>query len=166
MKKILTITTISLLLSLFSIAHAQDRSSGCGPGWYVASEQSLVSSALRAVTNGILWPTTTGGMTMGTSNCSKHKLVKTEKESLHFATHNYFELKRETALGQGEFLSTFATTLGCAGNHQELFSVEMQRNFGKLFPSDRTEVSPEDLLLQTYITILSNRELTQSCSLG
>ena len=70
---------ISLAI-LFSInAMAKDGSSGCGPGWYLLKKNSILSSSLRVTTNGIFFPTTTLGMTIGTSNCSKHKHFHTEK---------------------------------------------------------------------------------------
>src|SRR4051794_31289808 len=102
----------ALLASFVSIqAFAMDGSSGCGPGWYLLKDTSIVSSALRATTNGILFPVYTFGMTFGTSNCTQHKLVLKEKESLYFATHNHFELKGNIAKGDGEYLSAFATTM-------------------------------------------------------
>ena len=88
-----TLILFILATVISGTAYGADGSSGCGPGWYILKDNSLVSSALRATTNGILVPVVTLGMTFGTSNCSKHKIVKKEKESLHFVTMNYFELK-------------------------------------------------------------------------
>ena len=88
--KLKTITKAALALALLSAtsAFAADGSSGCGPGWYIFKENSMVSSALRATTNGWSSPVVTIGMTFGTSNCAQHKLVMNDKRGLHFVTHN------------------------------------------------------------------------------
>lgn len=156
---------ISLFAVLFTFAvQARDGSSGCGPGWYVMQDNSLVSSALRATTNGFLFPTVTIGMTLGTSNCTRHKLVLKEKEAIHFATHNAYELMREAAQGQGEFLAAFYTTLGCVDSQNTHFSQLMKTHFQDLFKD--LKVQPEDIVLETYKVILNDQALTLSCSLG
>lgn len=160
MKKVLLI--ISLLFS-FTVM-AKDGSSGCGPGWYIFKKNSLVSSALRFTTNAALVPLVTLGMTLGTSNCSQHKLVKTEKESLKFATENYYEIAADAARGEEQFLDSFASTIGCKKDSQKVFNQKMQKNLGKYFQPSK--VNPEELLKQTYIFILQDKELVQSCSLG
>jgi hypothetical protein len=158
MKKIIFVLILSLISS---ISFAKDGSSGCGPGWYVFNDNSLISSALRATTNGILAITVTIGMTMGTSGCSKHSIVKNEKRNLKFATENYFEIAAEATRGQGQFLSSFGEMLGCKGINNAQFKNEMQKSFNKIFPS--LDVNPENLLKETYILILNNESLRNSC---
>lgn len=155
---------ILALILVTSGARAADGSSGCGPGWYILKDNSLVSSALRAITNGILWPVTTIGMTVGTSNCTQHKLVLKEKESLYFATQNHFELKSDIAKGQGEYLSAFAATIGCPASTQGRFNQMMRANFSSTYPDGR--INPENVLVETYKTILKDQVLTNKCSLG
>jgi hypothetical protein len=142
-------------------ANAADGSSGCGPGWYIVKDNSLVSSALRAITNSILFPVSTIGMTFGTSNCSQHKLVQKEKESLHFMTHNYYEIKAETARGEGAYLQAYAHTIGCSAKGQTRFNSQMKNRYREVFANPK--VSPEDALTQTYVTILSDSELAREC---
>lgn len=158
----LLLPLIALVFSFSAIA--RDGSSGCGPGWYVMKDNSLVSSALRATTNGFLFPTVTVGMTIGTSNCTRHKLVLKEKEAIHFATHNSFELIREAAMGEGEFLSAYYATLGCVDTNKAHFSKLMQTHFQDLFRD--LKIQPEDFVLETYKVILNDEALTISCSLG
>ncbi|MES2768182.1 MAG: DUF3015 family protein [Bdellovibrionota bacterium] len=164
MKKILA--TLAMGICLFgSQGFAADQSSGCGPGWYLFKDTSLVSSAFRATTNGILFPVTTIGMTVGTSNCSQHKLVKKEMETLHFATMNYYELKGEVAKGNGAYLSAFAETMGCNSKSQALLNSELKNNYKNLFPQGKA--NPEGTLLEVYKTIFRNQSLTSQClSLG
>lgn len=144
-------------------AYAADGSSGCGPGWYLFKENSLVSSSFRTTTNGFLMPVVTFGMTFGTSNCSQHKLVKTEKESLYFVTMNYFELKSEMAKGQGEYLSALANTLGCNKKAQARLNSQLKNNFKNIFTD--SSVKPENTLSEVYRTIFRDEQLTQQCSL-
>lgn len=107
---------------------AADSSSGCGAGWYVFKENSLISSALRASTNATFFSTV--GMTFGTSNCAKHKIVQKEKEAIHFAEANYDTLMIEMGQGQGEFMAALSALVGCEG---ENFGTAAQSNYTKLF---------------------------------
>ena len=158
MKFILTLIVALCSFNLF----AADGSSGCGPGWYILKENSILSSSLRVTTNGLLFPTTTIGMTIGSSNCSRHKLVLTEKESLHYAVNNFYELKSEIAQGNGEFLSAFADTIGCKQETQKLFNQELKKKYKTIFNSNKAEES----LKEVYKIILENQDLTYSCSLS
>jgi len=162
MKFTLTGFVLSLLFTFN--AYGADGSSGCGPGWYVFKDNSLVSSSLRTTTNGFLFPVVTFGMTFGTSNCTKHKIVQTEKQSLYFATNNYYELQGDVARGTGEHLSAFATTIGCPVKAQARFNEQMRSNYRKLFVRD--QAAPEALLIEVYNTILRDQTLTNQCSLG
>ena len=162
MKSVFIGLALGLLLSFN--AFAEDGSSGCGPGWYILKDNSLVSSSLRATTNGMLFPAVSFGMTFGTSNCTKHKIVKTEKQSLYFATNNYYELQGDIARGQGEHLSAFATTIGCPAQVQTRFNQHVRKNYSAIFTPGQT--SPEALLLEVYKTILRDQTLTNQCSLG
>lgn len=162
MKFALTGFLMGLFLSFNALA--ADGSSGCGPGWYVFKDNSLVSSSLRATTNGILIPVVTIGMTFGTSNCTQHKIVQTEKQSLYFATNNYYELQGDVARGRGEHLEAFATTIGCPAKAQARFNEHVRKNYQTMFAPNQT--SPEVLLKEVYKTILSDKTLTNQCSLG
>lgn len=157
--------TLALLGGVFSFStYAADSSSGCGPGWYLLKDNSLVSSALRATTNSVLFPVTTIGMTIGTSNCTQHKLVLKEQESLHFATMNHYELKNEIAKGQGEYVSAFADTMGCPASAQKQLNNSLKSNFKNIYRG--SEVNPSSVLLEVYKVILSDKELTRQCSLS
>lgn len=162
MKKIIAALVLIQLVSLKLFA--ADGSSGCGPGWYLMKENSLVSSALRVTTNGILFPVVTIGMTVGTSNCTQHKLVLKEKESLYFATMNYFELKSEIAKGQGTYLSAFGTTMGCSEKSISHLGTQLKSNYKNIY--SEKQIQPENVLLEVYKTILQDKQLVEQCSLG
>lgn len=154
---------LGLFLFSASSIMAADGSSGCGPGWFIAKDNSLLSSALRATTNGLLFPLVSFGMTSGTSNCTKHSIVKTEEKSLYFVTQNLYEIKTEAAKGNGEFLQALGSTIGCKAGHLEYFSEKMQSNFEVIFKAQATN---EEVLLETYKVILTDPTLVQSCSLS
>ncbi len=157
MKKIL----IGLCFLFNGFLLASDGSSGCGPGWFILKKNSLVSSSLRSTTNGILMPTTTIGMTLGTSNCSKHSIVKNEIKSLHFVTQNYHELKSEIAKGEGEFIDTFASTVGCSEASGALLKSELRGNYKNIFKTSKS--SAEEVLGNIYKTIFTKGDLTALC---
>ena len=164
MKKFILFGVLATFLCLPSIGQAMDGSSGCGPGWYVLKDDSLVSSVLRALTNDILFPVSTIGMTFGTSNCTQHKIVLKEQESLHFATMNYHEIKAESARGGGVYLSAFSDTIGCGKAHRADFSRKVQSHFDQVFPGGNQQ--PAQMLEEVYKVILLDPTLVQSCSLG
>lgn len=154
------IFVLGLLLISFQTL-AKDGSSGCGPGWYVAKDNSLLSSALRATTNGFLLPTSTLGMTFGTSNCTKHKIVKREKESLKFITENYFEVAMDLSKGHGEYLTAYGELMGCGKSELNDFSIGMKKQFKKVYPD--MAVNPERVVKQTYIYMLNSKQLRKAC---
>jgi hypothetical protein len=155
---------ILAIISVFTLStYAADGSSGCGPGWYVAKDNSLLSSALRLTTNGVLFPFVTLGMTFGTSNCSKHKIVKTEQRSLHYVTQNFYELKGDMAKGNGDFIAAYGKVIGCQSQDLDYFTDKMKGKFKEVFKKNN---SNEEVLIQTYKVILSDEKLLQSCSLS
>ena len=152
-------------LALFTAtqnARAADSSSGCGPGWYIFKDVSLVSSSLRGTTNGILFPVTTIGMTFGTSNCSAHKIVDNQGESIKFATLAYHDLVVQMAQGKGEHLAAFANTLGCPWQTQLEFNRTLQASFQRIVPTDA--VAPETIVEQVRVELQTQPLLAQACS--
>ena len=155
---------ILLIVTLVSFSTmAKDKSSGCGPGWYIMKKNSILSSALRITTNAVLFPSVTLGMTFGTSNCSKHSIVKTEKKSLHFVVQNFYELKGDTAKGGGDFIAAYGKTIGCKSQDLDYFSKKLQNDYKHVF---KKSIKSEDVLLETYKVILADPILVKSCSLS
>ena len=154
------ILLVTLILSYQT--QAADGSSGCGPGWFLFKNNSLISSALRATTNTVLFPATSLGMTFGTSNCTRHGIVNKEKETLHFVTHNYFEIKAQAAMGKGSHLVALAQTMGCTGFASQELGQSLKKSYGQIFPS-ATAVHPEESLVQIFKTILNQPQLARQC---
>lgn len=162
MRHFLVITVFALIFS--TQANAGDGSSGCGPGWFVLKRNSLVSSAIRGTTNNFLAPVVTSGMTTGSSGCTKHSIVKTEKKAIHYVVNNFYELESEIAKGNGVYLSGLAETIGCDSKSQEVFNNELKNKFNQMFSG--SEKNAESVLLEVYKSILTNKELAYSCSLS
>ena len=166
--KIILSLVLSALMAPLS-AFAADGSSGCGPGWYAFKDNSLVSSALRSTTNGILFPVVTIGMTVGSSNCTQHKIVKNEKRSLHFVTMNYYELKSDMAKGDGQYINALASTLGCNASASAEMSQKLQGQFSKIYDQDAVGYgapNAERTLLNVYKAVMQDSSLAQQCGLN
>lgn len=159
----LLVMLLSGLLMPTAPAAAADGSSGCGPGWYILKDNSLVSSAFRATTNGLLFPVYTIGMTVGTSNCTKHSIVLNEKKSLHLITMSFFEIRADIARGEGPHLRSLSTTLGCSEQATQPLGRALKDNYPALYAG--SDADPEVTLTEVYKTIFSDSNLTQQCSL-
>lgn len=138
MKKIFGFTVLLFTMSV----HAEDKSSGCGLGWKVAPQNSLISSYTRSLTN--ITTTSTLAMTSGTSGCDKHSVVDRSKMEIHYAEANYHELMVEGSRGQGEHLKGFAMVMGCEGNQIPAFMESTQRHYDSIFTP--TGSDPSDLV--------------------
>lgn len=136
----LRIFTVCCLLTVGFSAIAADSSSGCGAGWYVFKENSLVSSSLRASTNATFL--NTFGMTSGTSNCAQHSIVKADMRGIHYTEANFHNLIIEMASGKGEFLDGLAEVVGCTDKG---FNSSVKSNFVNIYSSD--DISASDLFL-------------------
>lgn len=133
---------ISAILFLGFVAQAEDKSSGCGLGWQVAPRTSLISSYTRSFTNALT--SATSGMTSGTSGCDKHSIVEKDKSEIHYAEVNFHSLMLEMAQGQGDYVSSLATVMGCADKDVSAFNKMAQKNYKQIFPQEGT--TPDQLI--------------------
>lgn len=128
-----------------------DKSDGCGLGWQVMDNKSIVATIVRGTTNVSVPPTF--GMSTGTIDCEQHSLVKNEKKSIYYTESNFENLLAEMSEGKGEYLNGFANVLGC--KDQKAFSQMSQRNYGKIVP--QSDVTPSQLLQNVKNQIASTR---------
>jgi hypothetical protein len=159
MKKI-KLLTLTLSLGFACLSFGADGSSGCGPGWFILKDNSLLSSALRFTTNTLFAPVTTIGMTFGTSNCTRHKIVLHEKETLYFVEQNFYELKNQVARGTGSHVIALAQTMGCQSDTQ--LGNHLQKSYSEIFPM-QNQPNPSGSLTEIFKAILKNPELAQKC---
>ncbi len=156
LKKIITLISFTLIISN---VQAADSSSGCGLGWAVFKDNSLISSALRATTNGIFLNTV--AMTFGTSGCARHSIVMNDKKTLHFTEANHNELKVEVAQGSGEHLSGLSHLMGCSS---DAFSATLQKNYSQVFTKEN--ISPRELVNNIQAQVVSDETLARSCGIA
>ena len=155
-KTILSTMTIAILSLPLAIS-AADSSSGCGLGWMLLKENSLVSSSFRATTNAMF--SSTIGMTLGTSGCAKHKIVKLDKKEIHYAEVNFDHLLRDFSMGKGQFAKNFAAVLGCDQGMQKEFSKHMQLKL------DYENIhQPQELLERVHAELERNPKLKGRCN--
>ena len=155
MKKII----IALVTLASSAAFSADSSSGCGMGYEIAPNQSLVSSSTRSLVNATF--SNSIAMTLGTSGCAKHSIVNNEAKGIHFAEANMNVLAVEMARGNGEFLTSFAASLGC--QDVNAFGSMVQANYESVLPSANT--SGVELFNNVKAQIKNNASLSSTCSL-
>ncbi len=146
------------LISVTSV-FAADSSSGCGMGWEVAPKQTLVSSSTRYLVNATF--SSTIAMTLGTSGCAKHSIVKNDAKGIHYAEANMNALAIEMARGNGEFVAGFASVFGC--QNSRAFGSMVQSKYETILPSEKT--SGVELYNNVKAEIKNNATLASSCSL-
>jgi hypothetical protein len=155
MKLIIGLMALVATTSVF----AADSSSGCGMGYEIAPKQSLVSSSTRSLVNATF--SNTIAMTLGTSGCAKHSIVKNDAKGIHFAEANMDQLALEMARGNGEFVASFASVYGC--NNTEAFGSMVQSKYEAVLPASNT--TGVELYNNVKAEIKNNAALSASCSL-
>lgn len=118
----------------------------------------MLSSVGRVLTHAALFPVSTLGMTFGTSNCSKHSIVKRSKESEVFVASNMAMLKNNVSRASGEYLSSYLGSFGCSTASYKSAARLMQQNYGALFTKLAT---PASIVEQTQ-KILNGSQVTAS----
>ncbi len=155
---------MKLIIGLFallsaSMAFAGDSSSGCGMGWQVAKDNSLVSSLTRSVVNATF--SNTIAMTLGTSGCAKHSIVYNEMKGIHFVESNKNELAIDMAKGNGEYVTGLAQVFGC--QNTKAFGSMVQNKYESVLPSEN--ISGVELYNNVKNEIRKDSTLSQTCSL-
>jgi hypothetical protein len=162
MRRLAVSATIAGMMMLgASVAHAQGYGmAGCGLGSLVLKENTIVMQILAGTLNG------TGGqifaITSGTSNCTSGGVIKAQREQAAFAEVNFQDLKRNMATGGGEFLTSFATLLGCEDPAKPALARMTQTRFASILPTDKT--TPMELLSGVKSQIKADPMLAGSCS--
>ena len=138
MKKIVLVAVATLALSTGAFAKGANSQTGCGLGsMIIPSNDSALMLALQATTNGTS-ANQTFGITSGTSNCKKVKLVMNERAA-EFVASNMDQLTREIALGQGESVNTLAELMNV--DNKEAFASTLQANYNSIYTNDKVEMA-------------------------
>ncbi|HLK90556.1 MAG TPA: DUF3015 family protein [Polyangia bacterium] len=160
---VLGIGTVATFLALgAAAAHAQGYgAAGCGLGSMAFGNKPGMIQVLAATTNGT-FASQTFGITSGTSNCGDNGVIKSQREQAAFAEVNFQDLKRNMAAGGGEFLTSFATLLGCEESAKPALASMTQAKYEAILPSEKS--GPMDLLVGVKAQIKSDPSLANSCS--
>ena len=154
-------TIVGMMMLGASVAHAQGYGmAGCGLGSLVFKENNGMQ-ILAAITNG-LFGNQTFAITSGTLGCTSGGVIKAQREQAAFAEVNFQDLKRNMATGGGEFLTSFATLLGCEDPAKPALAKMTQIRFESILPTDKT--TPMELLSGVKAQIKADPMLAGSCS--
>ncbi len=157
----LALTVGAAVLLIAGSAHAQYGMAGCGLGSLVfGNDNGTFKLILAATTNGT-FANQTFAITSGTSNCTSGGVVRAEREQAAFAEVNFQDLKANMAAGGGEFLSSFATLLGCEDSAKPAFAKMSQAKFEAIVPS--TSTTPIQMLVAVKKEIKAS-PLATSCT--
>jgi hypothetical protein len=141
MKKIATLALVAGLMapSLALAKGGNHPMSGCGLGYVLFgnTDNSKVMQVFAGTTNTI-FGNQTFGITSGTSGCTADGAVKFAKEAEVFAEVNLDSLKREMAVGQGDYVTAFAHLLGATDAQTPSMLKLFQTNYAMLFPTATT----------------------------
>ena len=143
MKNVLLCAVLSALAASPAFAASGKANTGCGLGtviWAGSADNSVISQASQATTNGS-FGTQTFGITSGTLECgTPSKLVQNERLN-HFVRANMDNLAKDIAQGRGESLDTFAELLQVPADQRPAFNAKLQQNFDKIFTSSTVELA-------------------------
>lgn len=139
MKRIIAFGILAALMPAVASARGNFPMAGCGLG-YIAfghQENSKVYQILGATVNDIVSPKTSA-ITSGTSGCTEDGAVKLMAQAHVYTAANYDSLRREMAMGQGEYVSTFATLIGATEGNKAEYLKMFQADYAYLFPTAET----------------------------
>jgi len=162
--KALKVGAVSVVL-IASVSYAGTQNdAGCGVGSLVFKENGRVEQVLAATTNawtGQIFSITTGTVGCGDSApaAAAPKRRSSLKQQEGYVAVNFRNLSREMAAGQGEYVSTLASMLGC---ERAAFGKMTKSQYERLFPT--AKVTPSELLASLKSEIAKDSALA-SCSL-
>jgi hypothetical protein len=143
MKKVFicsVIFAVSIAGTAFAAGTARENT-GCGLGtmlWENKADDSSISQALQATTNGT-FGSQTFGISTGTSECKQPtRFVKNEKVN-QFVAHNIDNIAKDIAMGKGESLDTLAELMEVSADKRPAFYSKLQTNFSRIFTSEKVE---------------------------
>ena len=134
MKKLLSGAAFALAFAVPALAFAGPGygSAGCGLGAMIIGPQPGIIQTIAATSNGILG-SQTFGITSGTSNCESMGGERRGELQRDFVAVNMDDLKQEAAAGDGEYLTAFATVLGCEAGAKTTFLTTTQKHHDEIF---------------------------------
>src|ERR1041385_8824908 len=136
MRKLMALGLVATLVPSLALAAGNHPMAGCGLGYLLLSnkDNTKVTQVLGGTTNGT-FGSQTFGISSGTSGCTEDGAVKFARATEVFAEVNLDSLRREMAVGQGEFVNSFASLLGAHEATRPALLKFFQANYQDLFPT-------------------------------
>ena len=107
---------------------------GCGLGSMVVEDNNKWAQVGAAFLNGTGMQTF--GISFGTSNCTEDGVATASREKDAFVEANLADLRRDLAVGQGEYLSSLAGLYGCQGERAAAFGQGLHREQARILSSE------------------------------
>ncbi|NUM89499.1 MAG: DUF3015 family protein [Bdellovibrionales bacterium] len=104
---------------------------GCGLGSMVIEDNGKWAQVGAAFLNGTGFQTF--AISFGTSNCTEDGVAMASRETEAFVEFNLADLRRDLAVGQGEYLSSLSSLYGCSGEKAESFEKALVNDRETLF---------------------------------
>ena len=158
MKKLLVLSLVAAIMPSVGMAAGNHPMGGCGLGYLLLSnkDNEKVTQVLGATTNGT-FGSQTFGISSGTSGCTESGAVKLAKAAEVYAEVNLDSLRREMAMGKGEYVETFASLLGATEATKPAMLQLFQTQYASLFASSST--TSADLMSALSTTLGQHPEL-------
>ncbi len=104
---------LAAIVGLPAISNAADTMDGCGLGWQVTDQETMIATTTRGTTNAFVPPAF--GMTTGTLGCKKLAFAANDKAAVNYVVNNFSNLKQQLAVGQGEYVDGLSEVMNCDG---------------------------------------------------
>jgi hypothetical protein len=155
---VVTLPSMLLGAAKASAAAGNHPMAGCGLGYVLFAHQdnAKVTQIFGGTTNATLG-NQTFGISSGTSGCTEDGAVKFAKEAEVYAEVNLDSLRREMAVGSGDYVDTFASLLGASEKARPELVKFFHKEYASLFPTPDTTSAQLLAVLQSKLA--SRREL-------
>lgn len=131
---------------------------GCGLGALILEDKPGIVQVVAATLNNILIPQTSA-ISTGTLNCvDDAKSASLDQEA--FVEINYASLMRDAAVGEGEYVSTLGTLLGCDASSLPHFTEVTKAQHTQLFATG----TPDSTLVNIKKAAAQDTVLAASCT--
>ena len=166
-KKMMFVVVASIFVSGMAYAGSQN-DAGCGLGSLVFKDNNVPQQILAGTTNNSISPQSSA-ITTGTSGCtaadgnSKGESAQAERKQEVFAIQNWRDLNRQMASGNGEYVSTLSSLMGCSKNAQNAFAHFTQTHYTKII--DGAKANPVTVIKNLRAAVAQDPQMSLSCSL-
>ena len=153
MKKIILSALVGAMYA--GSAMAAPNNVGCGWGSQIFEGDKGMMSELMAMTTNHTSGSQSFGITTGTAGCAKDGVIQQYAAADAFISANMDKVARDMSVGQGETLSTLASTMGIEEADKARFFAVSKANFDMIYPSDSVSAAE---VLENLGTVLASDE--------